>query len=106
MYCVNCGVQIDEGHKFCPECGTPAAAPAAPPPAAPIVDTTGRRVDAEAPEITEKMYFEGDGELVIKRVEHRGAGRKIASWLAGGPVGYLALGATRRRRQRPRAASS
>jgi len=40
----------------------------------------------------EKAYFKGEGELIVKRTEHRGAGRKIASWLAGGPVGYLAFG--------------
>lgn len=33
-FCKNCGTQISEGGKFCPKCGTPAAAPA-PTPAAP-----------------------------------------------------------------------
>ena len=102
MYCVKCGRRFDEGHKFCPECGTPAVAPPsatpADPPTTPIVDSTGRRIDAETPKITEKMYFEGDGELVVKKVEHRGAGRKIASWLAGGPVGYLAFGRDKTRK--------
>lgn len=40
----------------------------------------------------ERAYFKGEGELIVKRTEHRGAGRKIASWLAGGPIGYLAFG--------------
>lgn len=29
-YCNQCGTQIAEGSKFCPSCGTPAGAPAAP----------------------------------------------------------------------------
>ena len=91
MYCVNCGGKVDEGHKFCPSCGSPtAAAPAAPPGA--IEDSTGAPMDAERPEVKEKIYFDSDGELIIKKIEHRGAGRKIASWLAGGPVGYAVFG--------------
>lgn len=37
MFCYQCGQQIPQGGKFCPNCGTPAAgaAPAAPPPAPP-----------------------------------------------------------------------
>lgn len=108
MYCVGCGSKIDEGHRFCPSCGTAAAAPAdaaaaasgpaAPAPAAsagggaPVKDNVGSPMGAEAPRIKEKICFEGDGELIVKKIEHRGAGRKIASWLAGGPVGYLAFG--------------
>jgi len=34
----------------------------------------------------------GEGEIVIKKIEHRGGGRKVASWLVGGPIGYLAFG--------------
>ena len=36
----------------------------------------------------EKAYFKSEGEVFVKRTEHRGAGRKIGSWLAAGPIGY------------------
>ena len=29
MFCSKCGTKLDEGMRFCPKCGTPAAAPAA-----------------------------------------------------------------------------
>jgi hypothetical protein len=40
----------------------------------------------------ERAFFKGEGELIVKRTEHRGAGRKVASFLAGGPLGYIAFG--------------
>lgn len=46
----------------------------------------------------ERAYFTGKGELKIKKTEHRGAGRKAASWLALGPVGYLAFGRDKTRK--------
>ena len=57
-----------------------------------ITDNLGSSMSAETPKITEKMYFEGFGELLIKKIEHRGYGRKIASWLVAGPIGYVAFG--------------
>jgi hypothetical protein len=38
------------------------------------------------------VYQEEKGEMIIKRIEHRGTGRKIASWLVAGPIGYLLIG--------------
>lgn len=38
------------------------------------------------------VYQEEKGEMIIKRVEHRGTGRKVASFLVGGVVGYLLIG--------------
>lgn len=78
-FCGNCGASIEEGLKFCPSCGRPVAGPA---PAA----------VAPAPTEEERAFFKGEGELVIKRTKHHGAGRKMASWLALGPVGYVAFG--------------
>jgi len=48
----------------------------------------------------EKAYYKGEGELIVKKTEHRGAGRKIASWLAGGPIGYLAFGRDKTRKSK------
>ncbi len=83
-FCNNCGTQYEGSLRFCSNCGaslqTPVPVPAQPSP--PIMQTT----------IEEKAYFRGRGELVIKKTEHRGAGRKAASWLALGPVGYVAFG--------------
>lgn len=46
----------------------------------------------------ERAFFTGRGELKVKKTEHRGAGRKAASWLALGPVGYLAFGRDKTRK--------
>jgi hypothetical protein len=32
----------------------------------------------------EKAYFRSEGEVIVKKTEHRGAGRKVGSWLAAG----------------------
>lgn len=88
MFCGHCGSEMDDNHKFCPSCGKSTTKSTSDT----ITDNTGKSMNAETPEVKEKMYFEGDGELVVKKIEHRGAGRKIGSWLAGGPIGYLAFG--------------
>ena len=92
-FCSNCGSQIADGVKFCANCGNavqrttqnPVYIPTPPPPA------------RNEPE--ETAYFKGEGELVVKRTEHRGAGRKVAS-LALGPVGYLAFGRDKTRKSK------
>ena len=40
----------------------------------------------------EKAYWKGEGELIVKKTMAKGAGAKAASWLALGPVGYVAFG--------------
>jgi hypothetical protein len=49
MYCIDCGVQLPEGARFCPSCGNPqqlseqrAAAPHSPPPASRSAETEER----------------------------------------------------------------
>ena len=79
---------MDDNHRFCPSCGGSTTKSDS----TTITDNTGESMKAETPKIKEKMYFEGSGELIIKKIEHRGGGRKVASWLAGGPIGYLAFG--------------
>jgi len=40
----------------------------------------------------EKVYYRGEGELLVRTTKHHGAGRKIASFVAGAGVGYLIAG--------------
>lgn len=72
-FCQKCGTQYAEGATFCSKCGA---------------SVTGATQQVEK----EKAYFKGEGELIIKRTKHKGIGTKAASWLALGPVGYLAFG--------------
>ena len=81
MFCGHCGSEMDDDHKFCPSCGKSTTKTVS----TTITDNTGKSMEGETPKIEEKMYFEGEGQLIIKKIEHRGGGRKIASWLAGGP---------------------
>lgn len=85
-YCSNCGSQTLEGAKFCPNCGTTQH----------ITQQTVVQT-ATSPGVIpatheEKAYFKGEGELIVKRTEHRGAGRKLASLAFAGPVGYVLFG--------------
>ena len=40
----------------------------------------------------EKVYYRGEGELLVRTTKHHGAGRKVASFVAGGGIGYLVAG--------------
>ena len=46
----------------------------------------------------EKAFFRSEGEVVVRKTEYRGGGRKVASWLAAGPIGYIALGRDKTRK--------
>jgi RNA polymerase subunit RPABC4/transcription elongation factor Spt4 len=83
--CPACNKTISSENNFCPYCATDLRVQSAP------VRITGARESGET------AYFKGEGELVVKRTEHRGAGRKVAS-LAMGPVGYLAFGRDKTRK--------
>jgi hypothetical protein len=84
-FCNNCGTQLQNQTKFCPNCGASQQAyPQQPPQPTPAQITS-------VSESVETAYFKGEGELIVTKTEHRGAGRKVAS-LALGPVGYLAFG--------------
>ena len=79
-FCQKCGAQLDEGAAFCSKCGAKVTnAPAS------------VSIARDQPE-KETAYYDGDGELIIKRTKHKGLGTKAASWLALGPVGYIAFG--------------
>jgi hypothetical protein len=93
-FCVNCGSQMATGAKFCPNCGNALPQQSTPQIAAPVAPTISASNESQ-----ETAYFKGEGELVVKRTEHRGAGRKVAS-LALGPVGYLAFGRDKTRKSK------
>jgi hypothetical protein len=104
-FCSNCGLQLTDTSKFCANCGTAVqiqiqkstpsqtvqSVPSAPPQPQII------REPEEEPEIS---YYSGEGELIVKRTEHRGAGRKIASTVALGPVGYVLFGRDKTRKSK------
>jgi hypothetical protein len=50
----------------------------------------------------ENAYFRSEGEVLVKKTEHRGAGRKVASWLAACPIGYVATGRDKTRKTKAR----
>ena len=85
-FCVRCGSELQAGQKFCPSCGA-------------NVELGQAQMPSPLP-VEEKAFYKGDGELVVKKTEHRGAGRKIASFLALGPVGYLAFGRDKTRKSK------
>jgi hypothetical protein len=103
-FCSNCGLQLTEASKFCANCGSPvqiqiktatvSTVPSNPPTPPQPLEV---RQPEEEPEIS---YYTGEGELIVKRTEHRGAGRKIASTIALGPVGYVLFGRDKTRKSK------
>lgn len=88
VFCGNCGASVQEGTKFCPNCGK-------------LMQPGGSSTQvSQESEDVERAFFKGEGELVVKRTEHRGAGRKMASFLAGGPIGYVAFGRDKTRKSK------
>jgi hypothetical protein len=67
-FCDHCLSQLEATSSFCPNCGSPAKA------------------------TLEKVFFAGDGELLKPVGKDHSKKRKLASLIAGGPVGYLAFG--------------
>ena len=52
---------------------------------------------------SELEYYRGEGELIIKRTEHRGAARKVMGIAAGLPtlgIGYLLIGKDKTRKSK------
>lgn len=81
VFCSNCGNQVLDGSKFCSGCGSAIGAPSVAP-----------AQTAPAANDKEKVFFRGEGELIIRTTKHHGVGRKAASWLFGGPIGYAVIG--------------
>ena len=102
MFCGKCGNKNPDENKFCAGCGAP-------------MQVTQSQVQNELKstrndlvekvetlqaeeKITqlesgkEKVYYRGEGELLVRTTKHHGAGRKAASFIAGAGVGYLIAG--------------
>ena len=107
MFCEDCGNTLKENAKFCGKCGTSQNAsedtPQAPIEQDQLQSTRDDLVDKvktmqaeesihKLEEGKEKVYYRGEGELLVRTTKHHGAGRKVASFVAGAGVGYLIAG--------------
>ena len=100
-FCSNCGTQVEPSVKFCSNCGSPMSAGVQPVGAVQPSYSTPQPVVPQPASVStpkEIAYFKGEGKLIVKKTEHRGGGRKAASFLAGGPVGYVAFGRDKTRK--------
>lgn len=100
MFCGQCGNQAPDNYKFCPACGAQLLTPnqtSAP------TNTMSNQPQTQSNSEEEIEYYRGQGELVVKKTEHRGAGRKVAG-LAFAPatlgLSYLAFGRDKTRKSK------
>jgi hypothetical protein len=91
-FCSSCGTQLLPEVKFCSNCGGSTGFVGSTQPA------QIQQVSMPVQPPKEISYFRGEGKLIVKKTEHRGGGRKAASFLAGGPVGYVAFGRDKTRK--------
>ena len=110
MFCGACGNKNPDENKFCAGCGTKLSATQGESSPTPepqsknelrstrdeLVDKVDIMQKEEAlhklEEAKEKVYYRGEGELLVRTTKHHGAGRKVASFVAGAGVGYLIAG--------------
>ena len=106
MFCGDCGKKNTGKSKFCSGCGTKLVAPENETPKQHKKKLTSARDDLvekvetmqaeesihKLEEGKEKVYYRGEGELLVRTTKHHGAGRKVASFIVGGGVGYLVAG--------------
>jgi len=111
MFCGKCGNQNPDENSFCSGCGSKIAQSEASntqvnsPPQDQNQLRSNRdelvdRVDILQKEETlhkleeskEKVFYRGEGELLVRTTKHHGAGRKVASLVVGMGVGYLIAG--------------
>ena len=106
MFCGDCGKKNTGKSKFCSGCGTKLVAPEDESPKQRKKKLTSARdelvekvetMQAEESihkleEGKEKVYYRGEGELLVRTTKHHGTGRKVASFVAGGGIGYLVAG--------------
>ena len=106
MFCGDCGKKNTGKSKFCSGCGTKLVAAEEKTPKKLKKELKSTRdelvekvetMQAEESihkleEGKEKVYYRGEGELLVRTTKHHGTGRKVASFVAGGGIGYLIAG--------------
>ena len=106
MFCSGCGNKNAAKAKFCSGCGGKLVAAEEKTPKKLKKELKSTRDDLvekvetmqaeesihKLQEGKEKVYYRGEGELLVRTTKHHGAGRKIASFVAGAGVGYLIAG--------------
>ena len=106
MFCNGCGKKNAAKAKFCSGCGGKLVGAEEETPKQLKKELKSTRDDLvekvetmqaeesihKLEEGKEKVYYRGEGELLIRTTKHHGAGRKVASFIAGAGVGYLVAG--------------
>ena len=106
MFCSGCGNKNAAKAKFCSGCGGKLVAAEEESPKKLRKELKSTRDDLvekvetmqaeesihKLQEGKEKVYYRGEGELLVRTTKHHGTGRKVASFIAGGGVGYLIAG--------------
>jgi hypothetical protein len=106
MFCGECGNKNPDNNKFCVGCGAKLIAAEVESPEQHEKKLKSTRDDLvekvetlqaeesvkKLEEGKEKVYYRGEGELLVRTTKHHGAGRKVASFVAGGGIGYLVAG--------------
>ena len=111
MFCGGCGNKNPDENKFCAGCGAKLqkAQGGTPPPSPkpqiqsnlrPARDELVDKIDVMQKEETlhkleegkEKVYYRGEGELLVRTTKHHGNARKAASAVFGFGVGYVIAG--------------
>ena len=106
MFCNGCGKKNAAKAKFCSGCGGKLVAAEEKTPKKLKKELKSTRDDLvekvetmqaeesihKLQEGKEKVYYRGEGELLVRTTKHHGTGRKVASFVAGGGIGYLVAG--------------
>ena len=106
MFCSGCGNKNAAKAKFCSGCGDKLVTTEEKTPKKLKKELKSTRDDLvekvetmqaeesihKLEEGKEKVYYRGEGELLVRTTKHHGAGRKVASFVAGAGVGYLIAG--------------
>lgn len=103
MFCGQCGNQTPDNYKFCPGCGASLLVAEQPRQVPPTTNYSPPPMQSPPAEEQETEYYRGQGELIVKRTEHRGAGRKLAGLGLGAAtfgVGYLVVGKDKTRKSK------
>ena len=103
MFCEDCGHTLKPEAKFCSKCGASQVTSQTDVYQDQLKSTRDDLVEKvqtlqaeesihNLEEGKEKAYYRGEAELLVRTTKHHGTGRKVASFIAGGGVGYLIAG--------------